>query len=97
MKPEVANLMIILDSSVTYNALQVDADRQCLSSFFSWNKDPTFKGGIFTKKTNIFLHFQISIVFITGYGELVTDLILAKFEIHALALCIYNAPDLSRT
>lgn len=50
MKPAAANLMIILDSSVTYNALQVDAERQCLSSFFSWNKDATFKCGFQTKR-----------------------------------------------
>lgn len=30
-----ADLVIILPSSVTYDALQVDAERQCLSSFFS--------------------------------------------------------------
>lgn len=31
-------LKAILASSVTYSALQVEAERQCLSSFFSWLK-----------------------------------------------------------
>lgn len=43
VKAEVVNLVIILASSVTYNALHVDAERQCLSSFFSWNKIHTFR------------------------------------------------------
>lgn len=33
---EVADLEANLASSVTYSALQVEAERQCLSSFFSW-------------------------------------------------------------
>lgn len=41
-KGEFAYLVLIRASSVTYNALQVDAERQCLSSFFSWKKDTTF-------------------------------------------------------
>lgn len=42
MKAVLANLVIIMASRVTYRALQVDAERQCLSSFFSWSKDKTF-------------------------------------------------------
>ena len=35
VRPEMADLVIILASRVTYKALQVDAERQCLSNFFS--------------------------------------------------------------
>lgn len=43
---------------------------------------------------NVFPHFQI---ISKGDGGMITDLVLGQFEVHALALCIDNAPHLPGT